>query len=135
MTGSEVATALAVIANWRGKALDDGERAAWRNRLWSIDADEFSMAMDAWGRSPKAELRPSIGELFALLPRSGQSERYGEFPPVDDEPRTEAAVLAANKVLEQFAHLRPSTRRQEAENASVGTGVAPDPDSGKTTPS
>ena len=72
MNGGEANTAFAVIANWRGQSLDDGERAAWKHQLWRMDADEFDLAIQAWSRGPRANFRPSLSDLWALIPGKEQ---------------------------------------------------------------
>ena len=86
MNAAEANTAFAVICNWRGKALDDGERAAWKNRLWQWDAENFDIAISAWERSDKRHMRPSIGDLVALFPSKDIGPRYEEWKP---EPRVD----------------------------------------------
>jgi hypothetical protein len=68
MNAAEANTAFAVIANWRGSPLDDSERAAWKNRIWQWSATNFDTAINAWERSDKSHLRPTIGDLAALMP-------------------------------------------------------------------
>ena len=72
MTGAEANTAFAIIAGWRGQPLDDDERAAWKHQLWRMDFDEFNVAIEAWGRGPKANYRPSLSDLWALIPKGQQ---------------------------------------------------------------
>lgn len=72
MTGAEANTAFAIIAGWRGQSLDDGERAAWKHQLWRMEADEFDTAIGAWGRGPRANFRPSLSDLWALVPSAEQ---------------------------------------------------------------
>ena len=113
MTFQEANTAFAVIANWRGNALDEGERAAWKNQLLRMDFDEFNFAIEQWGRGTKVHLRPSLAELWALLPRTVESGRVPDFPPKDDEPITTGASAAMRSVVEQFAHLRRPPKKIE----------------------
>ena len=113
MTFQEANTAFAIIANWRGNALDDSERAAWKNQLLRMDFDEFNYAIEQWGRGQKSHLRPSLAEIWSLLPKSIDSERIKPFPPVVDEPKTPTAISAAQEVFDKFRELpRPVGSRR-----------------------
>jgi hypothetical protein len=81
MNPSEANTAFAVIANWRGQSLDDGERAAWKNQLIRMEWDEFNEAIETWGRSSKAHLRPSLSDLWALTPNHESKAKVPDYVP------------------------------------------------------
>ena len=81
MNGADANTAFAVIANWRGRALDDDQRAAWKHQLWRMDFDEFNLAIEAWSRGPKRDHRPSLSDLWAQIP--------SEQPKPDNGPTAE----------------------------------------------
>ena len=115
MNGAEANTAFAIIAGWRGQSLDDGERAAWKHQLWRMDADEFDLAIEAWGRGPKASYRPSLSDLWALIPSAEQpTPDAGPNAPWRghgyEEAPTTGAGAAAERVFTAFAHLMPSRR-------------------------
>ena len=106
MTIEEAKTAFAVVANWRGQALDDGERAAWKNQLMRMEFAEFTTGIEAWARGTKSHLRPSLSDLWSLMPRSSDTEKYPPFPAPVTYERTDAAAVAMRAVMDQHANLR-----------------------------
>jgi hypothetical protein len=80
MNGAEANTRFAIISEWRGGALDDAERAAWKHQIWRMDADEFDAAMLAWSRSDKASFRPRLNELWSLVPKPIQATHEPRRP-------------------------------------------------------
>ena len=106
MTIEEARTAFAVIANWRGQTLTDDERAAWKNQLLKMDFDEFNEAIEGWGRGEKSNYRPSLSDLWFLIPGRA-THRIPDFTPPPTEP-----VSDRKTAEEWFAHYRALLRRE-----------------------